>query len=507
MRTNRLTIAVVLAVAVAVMTGMWYWTPEAARQVGYAMAAVQSRTAHQELTELSQRDHTSALFRAVAEAVEPAVVVVRVKQKLAYEPTPFPGTDDFLQRFFQGAPSPFHFRQQTPSPQRRRYFYRSGLGSGVIVDAKKGYVLTNWHVVRNVDSVEVMLHDGRKLNVEWVRTDQPTDLAVIKVKPDRLIAAPLGDSDEMEVGDQVLAIGAPEGLPQTVTAGIISAKGRTTGNGGYESFLQTDAAINHGNSGGPLVNTRGEVIGINAAIVSQTGVNEGIGLAIPSNMARHVMEQLVDTGAVVRGYLGVTIQNVDEKLAKSFGLPHTHGALVAQVAPDSPAAEASLKASDFIVAVNGKDTKNVNDLRNLVATLAPGSTAKLDLYRNSKKQTVHVKIEKQPASMLAAAGGAPYGPGSGSELGLTVATLTTELAKQYGLDKGAKGVVITAVDPDSSAAVAGLAEGMLIVQVQGKDVQTAEQFQQAAKAAKDGVRLLVRGRNGSQHFVLLEHAE
>jgi len=507
MRTKRLTIVVVLAVAAVVMTGVWYWTPEAARQVGYAMAAVQSRTAHRELTELSRRDHTSALFRAVAQAVKPAVVVVHVKQKLAYQATPLPDMDGFFQRFFQGSPSPFRFRQQTPSPKQPRRFYRSGLGSGVIVDAEKGYVLTNWHVVRNADSVEVMLHDGRKLNVEWVRTDQPTDLAVIKVKPGRLISAPLGNSDEMEVGDQVLAIGAPEGLPQTVTAGIISAKGRTTGGGGYESFLQTDAAINHGNSGGPLVNTRGEVVGINAAIISQTGVNEGIGLAIPSNMARHVMDQLVGAGSVVRGYLGVTIQNVDEKLAKSFSLPDTHGALVSQVAPDSPAAKAGLKASDFIVAVNGKNTKNVNDLRNLVATLTPGSTARLAIYRSGKKQTVQVRIEKQPASMLAAAGNRIFGSGTDSELGLTVATLTTALARQYGLDENAKGVVITAVDPESNAAAAGLAEGIVIVQVQGKDVQTAEQFRQAAKAAKDGVRLLVRDRNGSQHFVLLEHAE
>ena len=484
--------------------------PPLARQIAFAVESGQQKASIAALAELSKHDKTSALYRAVAKAVKPAVVVVHVKQKVSFESSPFSG-DDFMRRFFgdELPGSPFGFRRQIPEQQRpKQEFFRRGLGSGVIVDAEKGYVLTNWHVVRDADEVEVVLHDGRKLAADWVRTDRQTDLAVLKVKPDRLMGARLGDSDEMDVGDMVLAIGSPEGLPQTVTAGIISAKGRTTGRAGYENFLQTDAAINHGNSGGPLVSMRGEVIGINTAIISRTGVNEGIGLAIPSNMAGNIMRQLVKNSAMVRGYLGVAIQDVDQKLAKSFDLPSADGALVASVGEDTPAERGGLKEGDFIVAVNGKTVKNVNDLRNRIAAVTPGDTAVLKLYRDGKMRTVKVKVARQPADLAMASGGRIPGSGRGKEttrFGLTVATITEQHRKQFGLDEPAKGVVITNVAPASDAADKGLQPGDVITHVQGTKVTTAEQLTRALAGGDvdSGVRLRVRDRRGGTRFVFI----
>ncbi|MCD6304520.1 MAG: Do family serine endopeptidase [Planctomycetes bacterium] len=498
-----------MATALAVVGLMVMFGPAITKDIAYAVQRGRYQADVAALAKLSAQDHMSPLFRAVARVVKPAVVVVHVKQKLAIQESPMPQLDDFLRRFFgDELPGPFEFhwrRGPQPQWQPKRYFYRSGIGSGVIVDAEHGYVLTNWHVVRGADDVEVILHDGRKLPAEWVRTDQHTDLAVVKIKPDHLIAAKLGDSDQVEVGDWVLAIGAPEGLPQTVTAGIISAKGRVTGSGGYENFLQTDAAINHGNSGGPLVNMRGEVIGINSAIVSRTGVNEGIGLAIPSNMARNIMDQLIDKGKVVRGFLGVTIQSVDEGLARSFHLPHTRGALVSSVAKDSPAARAGLKVGDFIVAVDGKAVENVNDLRNRIAEIRPGRTARLEIYRDGKKRTVQVKIGRQPEDLAAAFG--QSGPLAGQKLperfGLKVATLDRRYAEKFGLDGETRGVVILEVDPASDAADKGLQPGDVITHVEGRPVRTAGEFARALARAHDGARIRVRSSDGAVRFVFL----
>ncbi len=282
---------------------------------------------------LANADTLSPLFIRVARVLKPAVVEVRVTKRVKMED--MPDADQFFQHFF-GGDNPFGEPQTPgqPSHPRSRDYIQRGIGSGVIVDAKNGYVLTNFHVVGGAEETQVVLYDGRTVKVEWVRTDAMSDLAVLKVDGKDLVDAPLGDSDASQVGEWVLAFGSPEGLPQTVTAGIISAKGRVTDHTNtYQSFLQTDAAINHGNSGGPLVNSRGEIIGINTAIVSESGGNEGIGFAIPSNMVRNVMTQLIEKGKVTRGYLGVTIQAVDENLAKSFNLPTTHGALVTSAAP------------------------------------------------------------------------------------------------------------------------------------------------------------------------------
>jgi len=484
--------------------------PPLARQIAFAVESGQQEAGIAALAEFSKHDKMSVLFRGVANAVKPAVVVVHVKQKVAYEPMPIPRMDDFMRRFFgEDTPGPFRFRQQTPQQQQpKQEFFRRGLGSGVIVSADKGYVLTNWHVVRDADGVEVVLHDGRKFDAEWVRTDKQTDLAVLKIKPDRLMEARLGDSDKMDVGDCVLAIGAPEGLPQTVTAGIISAKGRTTGRGGYENYLQTDAAINHGNSGGPLVNMRGQVIGINTAIVSRTGVNEGIGLSIPSNMAKSIMRQLIDSGAVVRGYLGVAIQNVDQGLAKSFDLPNMDGALVASVGKDTPAENAGLRDGDFIVAVAGKSVKNVNDLRNRVAAIKPNTTVELQIYRGRKKRTVKVKIGRQPADFASVPGGEVPGTRdeeAASRFGLKVATMGNRHAERFGLDKDIEGVIVLEVEPGSDAADKGLEPGDIITHVQRKKVSTTDDLTRALSGqdVKKGVRLRIQDRRGGTRYVFI----
>jgi len=497
--------AIAMIVAGAVGLG-----PIAVRQFAYAAETGQRQADLKALETLSKQDRTSTLFRTVAKTVKPAVVIVKVKQKVDYQSMPFPPMDDFLKRFFEDQqPGPFGFHREGPSPTRpRQHLYRFGIGSGVIVDADKGYVLTNWHVVRDADNIVVIDNNDRQFDAQWVRTDKQTDLAIIKIKPDHLISASLGDSDLMEPGDQVLAIGAPEGLPQTVTAGIISAKGRTTGRGGYQNFLQTDAAINHGNSGGPLVNMRGEVIGINTAIVSRSGGNMGIGLAIPSNMVKRIMRQLVDKGRVVRGYLGVVIQNVDDKLAKSFNLPDTHGALVASVAKDTPAKAAGLKEGDFIVAVGDRVVKNVNDLRNYIAQIRPGKSVTLAIWRNGKKDSVAVKIGQQPENMAAAFGMSGYGPAGGQatkRYGLKVATMDEQYARKFGYDKVPTGVVILQINPDYPAAQSGLAPGDVITNVQGKKVGSAGQFAAAISGdhAAAGVRLRVLDPNGGVRFVFI----
>lgn len=502
--TLRFLLALVLVVGFA--AGVMYG-PQFAGRVAYAVSVGQLQAERGELAQMAAKQDTlSPLYRKVSKVVMPAVVEVRVTKRVAV--AQMPEMDDLFRHFF-GDQGP----NQTPRQRQPRQRQMQALGSGVIVDAANGYIITNNHVVGGADEVQVVTSDNRKLDAEWVKTDPATDLAVVKVKGENLISAPLGDSDAMEVGDLVLAIGSPEGLPQTVTSGIISAKGRNqAGLGGgtnlYQNFLQTDAAINHGNSGGPLVNMRGEVIGINTAIVSQTGVNEGIGLSIPSNMIRQIMDQLIAKGKVVRGYLGVKLQDVDANLAKSFNLPTTEGALAGDVAKEGPADKAGLKAGDFITAVDGKKVADVSQLRMTIAGVAPGKSVHLEIYRDGKKQTLPVKIGEQPKDMTAAFGNplAPEGgKASASKLGIKVATLTEDIGAQLGYYAGLKGVVITEIDPDSSAAGLGLQVGMLIVKVGDKAVTTADQFTLAisAKEAANGVRLQVTDPKGDSQFVFV----
>jgi serine protease Do len=488
-------------VAATAVGGAVLLAPWVAGEISYAVATAQQEAARANLEKLASRDHLSPLFREVAKAVKPAVVEIRVTKRVEVNVPVFPDIEEFYRRFF-GEEAPAPRSPQAPEPRKREYF-RHGLGSGVIVDAAEGCILTNNHVVAGADELEVVLADKRTFQAEWVRTDPLTDLAVVKIKPDKLIAAPLGDSDKMAPGDWVLAIGAPRGLPQTVTAGIISAKGRRTDNTQmYQDYLQTDAAINRGNSGGPLVNMRGEVVGISNSIFTYSGGNEGIGFAIPSNMARRIMTQLVEKGEVTRGYLGVRIQNVDDKLAKSFNLPTTEGALVNQVAKDSPA-HGRLKERDFIVSVDGRKTANVNQLRNVVAGIAPGSKVEVKVYRDGELTTVSLTIGAQPQDMAAAFGERPSAAVASKEYGLKVATMTEDLARKYGYESVVRGAAITQLDEGSDAAERGLAPGMVITSVDGKAIASAEEFRKLIAGKAEGVRLRVEDTTGAGRYVFI----
>ncbi len=311
--------------------------------------------------------------------IVPGVVNISTTSRVRLEVNPL-FNDPFFRRFFG--------RPQMPREQQRQ-----SLGSGVVIDAARGYILTNHHVVANADQVTVTLMDERQFEAKLVGSDADTDIAVIKITPDRLVSVPLGNSDALRVGDFVVAIGNPFGLGQTVTSGIVSALGRSgLGIEGYENFIQTDASVNPGNSGGALVDLDGRLVGINTAIVGPSGGNVGISFAIPSNMARDIMEQLIGSGKVRRGQLGVSVQDLTPELARSFGLKRTAGAVVAQIAPDSPAASAGLLVGDIIIAVNGKSVANASSLRSAVGLTPPGQEIDLEILRNGASKTLSVAI-------------------------------------------------------------------------------------------------------------------
>ena len=437
----------------------------------------------------------SKAFAAVAKKAGPAVVFVQVEKVVvrrgpAFEPFPFGSPfdffgDEFFERFF-GRRFPRKYRQM-------------GAGSGFII-SKDGYIITNNHVVADADKVKVKLADGREFNAKIVGTDPASDVAVLKIDADNLPVLPLGDSDKIEVGEWVLAIGNPFGLTQTVTVGVISAKGRSgVGITDYEDFIQTDAAINPGNSGGPLVNLRGEAIGMNTAIFTRSGGYMGIGFAIPINMVKIITEQLIKTGKVTRGWLGVVIQELNEDLAKSFGLEKPEGALVTEVAENSPAEKAGLKPGDIIVEYNGKPVKNVAELRTMVALTPPGTKVKLVVVRKGKRKTLEVTIGNQPQSLALLTGQDEFL----KKLGLEVQPLTPELAEQFGY--GVKeGVIITGVAPGSPAAMAGLRPGMLVEEVNHQKVRTLKDFARAlAQSKKTGrVLFLVRDREFRRYVAI-----
>ncbi len=351
---------------------------------------------------------------------------------------------------------------------------RSSLGSGVIID-EEGYIVTNHHVVENADKLVVKLENEKEFEAELVGTDEKTDLAVIKIDPkgEKLKAAKLGDSDALKVGEWVIAIGNPFGLDHTVTAGIVSAKGRRLprpDSSPYDNFIQTDAAINPGNSGGPLVNLRGEVVGINTAIYSRSGGNIGIGFAIPANMVREIVPQLKETGHVTRGWLGVMIQPVTRDIAKALDLPEAKGALVASVLPDSPAERAGIKRGDVIVEFDGHDVPKSEDLPSIVAGTPPGKKVEVVVIRDGKRKSIEVEIGKLEETE---AGGRPVKAG---KLGLVVENITPEVAKELGLGKDVKGVVVSSVRRGSPAAEAGIRPGDVIEQVGREPVTNVAEF-------------------------------
>ena len=443
-------------------------------------------------------DRLSAAFREAAKRVKPAVVAVTTSQTVTAPASPFGDSgDDFLRRFFGQEPGG---RQSGKGPTRK--FQRQGLGSGVIVDPD-GYILTNNHVVEGAQEIAVHLADGREFKAKVVGADPPTDIAVIKIKADNLPVAQLGDSEKAEVGDWVIAIGAPFGLEATVTAGIISATGRSNvGIADYEQFLQTDAAINPGNSGGPLINMRGQVIGVNTAIASRSGGNAGVGFAVPSNLAREVMKRIRETGHVTRGWLGMGIQRLTPELADSMKLRADQGALVSQVMAGGPAEKAGLKAGDVILEFAGKPVKTPSELQNTVAWVEPGTKADVVIMRGGKRQTLKVTIETRPAQPEALA--APGAPAVLKDLGIEVSNVTPEAAQQFGYKPG-QGVLITDVEAGGLGSAAGLRAGMLIIQVAGHKVTSVAELREAmAKAdVAKGIPLLVRAGD-RQMFVLLK---
>jgi serine protease Do len=403
--------------------------------------------------------------------------------------------DPFFRQFF-GNPDD----QQQPREQREH-----SLGSGVIVNPD-GYILTNNHVVDGASDVQVTLSDKRQLKAKIVGTDPRTDIAVLKIPATSLATVTLGDSAKARVGDIVLAVGDPFGIGETVTMGIVSATGRRDlrleGPEGYEDFIQTDASINPGNSGGALVNTRGELIGINTAIISNGGGgNQGIGFAVPVNMARTVMEQILKTGKVTRGYLGVSIQEVTPDIAKAFNVPSAEGALVGDVSPDSPGAKVGLQKGDIITALNGQKIADYHDLRLRISQTPPGTSIKMEVYRNGQKQEMTATLSEFPEKAQAAEN-SPQGESPVLD-GVQVENLTPDIVQQLNLPSSTHGVVITRVDPDSTAAETGLERGDLIQEVNRKPINNVEQFRAAVRGASNQPLLLLINRGGSSSYVVI----
>jgi serine protease Do len=416
----------------------------------------------------------------VAEMVAPAVVNINtVTRGSGRTPVEEFFGEEFFRRFFGEIPE----REQ----QQR------SLGSGVIVDSA-GVVLTNAHVVERASDIEVVLHDGKKHKAKLVGVDRRTDLAVLRLQGSGPYpAARLGDSDRAKVGDWVLAIGSPFGLQQTVTAGIISAKGRSIGQGAFDDFLQTDAAINPGNSGGPLVNMGGEVIGINTAILSRAGGNVGIGFSIPVNMAKRIYTELVAKGKVTRGWLGVSIQPLTPELAQSFGRKEPAGVLIADIVADSPAARAGVVAGDIIVEFDGKKIDSPQDLQRVVAGTPPGKGVPLKVWRDKASKTLEIKIGETPDDSVALR---PSGKGRGM-LGLDVRPVTPEIARQLNL-RSPDGVVVLRIEDESPAAEAGIQRGDVISEVNRQRVRGVQDFERATRDLKEGDRVTVLLQRGGQ---------
>lgn len=452
---------------------------------------------------------TSKAFASIAKQVSPSVVFIQVESSARNPSMQFSGPggdpfgDEFLRRFF-GDQLP---HMQPPQgngrqPPRQKAI---GQGSGFVYKVDSGlikdktYIMTNNHVVENADRILVKFNNGKEYEAKVTGTDPKSDIAVIEVKTDAFRALPIGNSAKLDVGEWVVAIGNPFGLNNTLTVGVVSAKGRTSiGINDYEDFIQTDAAINPGNSGGPLVNLDGKVVGMNTAIFSRSGGYMGIGFAIPINLAKSIAEQLISQGEVTRGHIGVVIQPLTEDLAHSFGIK-PEGILVAQVADDSPAERAGLQQGDIIVSYRGQKVVNIGNFRNRVALTQPGKSVDMTIIRDGKRRKLSITIGKQDQAVQLARGSEQ----SSDEIGMVVQTLTPELARQFGVNSK-YGVVVTQVKPGSVAASAGIQPGTVILQVNRRPVKNASEFKQALQQsdAKNQVLLLVKTGNYQRYIVL-----
>lgn len=441
---------------------------------------------------------TGKAFASVAKKVSPAVVFLKIEKEIERPRGGYGGMEEDLLRHFFGVPR---------APQRGRKPYRQaprkekriiGQGSGFIV-SKDGYILTNNHVVGQADKVIVKMHDGRELEAKIVGKDPKSDVAVIKIDGDDFPHIKMGDSDKLEVGEWVVAVGNPFGLSQSITAGIVSAKGRNSvGITDYENFIQTDAAINPGNSGGPLVDLDSKVVGMNTAIFSRDGGYMGIGFAIPINMAKSIMDQLISKGKVTRGFLGIIIQEITPDLASMFKLDSKKGILISQVTPDSPAEKSGLKQGDIIVELEGKPVSNVSSFRNKVAMFEPGSEKEITVIRNGNKKTLNVKIGTQSGQFSAIMDDSEIL----EKIGFKAQNLDKEIAERFGYQVDS-GVLITEVLPGTPASQAGLRPGNLVVEINKEKVSNVNKLKDILrKSGASKLLLLVKDGNFSRFVVL-----
>jgi serine protease Do len=453
-------------------------------------AVVEQQPVHRVVASTAAVDDLQAAFKQAIARAEPSVVSIYSTKKVKISRAPGFGP-------FGGHPLERFFDAPGRSP---REFQQQGLGSGFIVD-RDGHIITNNHVVADADEIKIRLSDGRELDATVVGTDPPTDLAVLKVEGDHdLPSIELGDSSALEVGDWVLAIGNPFGLPRTVSAGIVSAVGRANmGIVDYEDFIQTDAAVNPGNSGGPLVDLAGRVVGINTAIASRSGGNQGIAFAIPVDMAKTIVDQLRDGGKVTRGHLGIVISDLDADMAATFAYEGDDGILVQNVQQDSPAAKAGLREGDIIVKLDGTKVDEVSRFRTEIARRAPGSTTRLDVWRDGRLQALRVDLGELPGGPTVASKA-----DASTKLGIGLRDVTPELRKRLQLGD-AQGVVVAEVEPGSPAARAGLRPGDLLEEVGNEVVRSAGRATEllAKTDLSAGVRLRIR-RDGTGLFLFIK---
>jgi serine protease Do len=439
----------------------------------------------------------------------PAVVNISTTQKAErqtqrprqFPPMPGPGQGPGQPNPFGGDPFEEFFRRFGPDPYPPPSGEQRSLGSGFII-SQDGYIVTNNHVIGEADTITVRLSDDEEYEAKKIGSDEKTDLALIKIETKQpLPFVPFGQSSILEVGNWVMAIGNPFGLSQTVTVGIVSAKGRVIGAGPYDDFIQTDASINPGNSGGPLLNLQGEVVGVNSAIFSRSGGNIGIGFAIPIDQAKSIVDQLKEKGSVTRGWLGVMIQSVTPELAKSFDLPEPKGALVAEVTPDSPAAKAGLERGDIITSFKGTEIGDSRDLPSLVAQTPVGDPSAVKVLRGGTQQTFTVTLGELDDQQQAKA---ESGEASEKNWGMSVSALTPEIRQELQLKDGQKGIVVTEVEPDSPAHQAGLLRGDILEEVNRKAIESIQDFTTAISEIKEkeSLLLLVRRNNFTSFFAL-----